>query len=381
MHICFLTNEYPKKNLNPGGVGVFLKNLAPSLVKQGHKVTIIGVNNSEKMEDYREDGVRLIRFPHPEVKGLNWLIIARELNAQIRRVHEQSKIDVIEGAELAFAFLFKIPGVKNVIRLHGGHYFFSESENRGINWWKGWQERRSFAKADAIIAVSDYVRTHTAKYHDIESKPIQTIRYPIDLERFAPIDRFDVDPYSMVFIGTICEKKGVRNLIEAFHQVSKIRPEAKLSIYGKDWFYPNGVSYREEMHELVRQLEAQSFISIHDAVPYSQVPAIYAMHEYCIFPSFMETQGLVAPEAMAMEKVVIFTEKGPGPETIEDGVDGYLCNPLSVAHIKQTVLRAFENRAQNITIAKRARESVRRKFGQDRAIQENLDFYTSIIHG
>ena len=58
----------------------------------------------------------------------------------------------------------KIKNIKYVIRLHGGHHFFAEAENRGINKWKGFQEKRSFKKADAFIAVSNYVKNHTATY-------------------------------------------------------------------------------------------------------------------------------------------------------------------------------------------------------------------------
>lgn len=60
------------------------------------------------------------------------------------------EFDLVEGAELS-AFLPKIKEIKYIIRLHGGHHF-AEGENRGINWWKGFQEKRSFKKADAFIA-------------------------------------------------------------------------------------------------------------------------------------------------------------------------------------------------------------------------------------
>ena len=76
-----------------------------------------------------------------------------QFNELIKEIHSTEPIDVIETSELGLAFLEKIKSVKYIIRLHGGHHFFSEAENRGINWWKGWQEKRSFKKADAFIAV------------------------------------------------------------------------------------------------------------------------------------------------------------------------------------------------------------------------------------
>ena len=67
-------------------------------------------------------------------------------------MHKKKPINSIEGAELSFAFLPKIKDIKYVIRLHGGHHFFAVAENREINKWKGFQEKRSFKKADAIIS-------------------------------------------------------------------------------------------------------------------------------------------------------------------------------------------------------------------------------------
>lgn len=381
MHICFLTHEYPKENLNPGGVGVFLRSFAPSLVAAGHSVTILGVNNIHQREESVEKGVRIIRIKKPKIKGLNWLLIAKDLNKSLKTIHSEYSLDIVEGAELSLAFIKKIQGIKYIIRLHGGHYFFAESENRSINPWKGFQEKKSFEKADGIIAVSDYVRSHTSKFHDFSKYHLKTIRYGIDLDKFKPQDNTVFAPLSMVFVGTICEKKGVENLVLAFKHVIDKYPEASLSIYGKDWFFPDGSSYTERIKELVKDLNLDRSISIFGPVPHARIPDIYASHEFCIFPSFMETQGLVAPEAMAMEKVVIFTDKGPGPETIVDGETGYLCNPLSVSDISQTIIRAFRNRKKNQLIGQEARITVFSKFCPSKTIPQNLAFYQEVVNG
>ncbi|WP_026952135.1 glycosyltransferase family 4 protein [Algoriphagus mannitolivorans] len=381
MHICFLSHEYPKNGLNPGGVGVFLRGIAPKIVQKGHQVTILGANNTDQFEEYEEEGVRIIRVENPQLAGINWFLIAQKLNFHLKRIHRETPLDIVEGSELSFAFLSKISGVKFVIRLHGGHYFFAESENRGINWWKGWQERKSFSKADGVIAVSDYVRMHTAKFHSIESYPIETIRYAIDTDKFYPRPEILPPSYSMVFLGTICQKKGVENLILAFAQVIKTYPNAKLDLYGKDWFYPDGSSYTQKMKTLIDRLDLIGSVRLLPPVHHDKVPETFAHYEYCIFPSFMETQGLVAPEAMAMEKVVIFTQKGPGPETITHLENGYLCDPLSVRNIEETILTAFENRNKNSEIGKNAKLQVLNTFSSKGTIDKNLNFYRRIIHG
>jgi glycosyltransferase involved in cell wall biosynthesis len=378
MHICFLTHEYPKPGLNPGGVGIFLKTYAPELVKAGHHVTVLGVNDQPMDEDSIEEGVRIIRIKKPSVPGLNWFIIALKLNEVLKDINGQNPLHLIEGSELAFAFLQKIEGVQYLIRLHGGHHFFSESENRKIDTWKGYQERKSFQKADAFIAVSDYVKVHTAKYLSFGKKPIKTIRYMIDQNKFRTTSSDQEAPeYSLVFAGTICEKKGVGNLIDALKIVKIKYPKVRLDIFGKEWFFSDGSSYTTLMREKLKE-GLQEIVFIHPPVSHDQIPGVYKSAEICIFPSFMETQGLVAPEALAMGKVVIFTEKGPGPEIISNGINGFLCNPLDINSIADAIIEAFESRSRFEEIGKKAVETVQEMFNIQKVLNDNLKFYNQV---
>ena len=96
------------------------------------------------------------------------------------------------------ALLSNKHSAKKVIRLHGGHHFFSEAEKREINWRKGLLEKRSFKKADAFIAVSNYVKDHTQKYLSFHGKPVEVINHPIDTsEATLDVDIKDTDFTSM----------------------------------------------------------------------------------------------------------------------------------------------------------------------------------------
>jgi glycosyltransferase involved in cell wall biosynthesis len=380
MNICFLTHEYPKPGLNPGGVGVFLKTFLPVLTKKGINVTVLGANNSNSLEDTVVDKVRIIRIPNPKIKGINWWLIAKGLNKKLKEIHAESPLDIVEASELAFAFLEKPKGVKFIIRLHGGHHFFTESENRKIQFWKGFQEKRSFKKADAFIAVSEYVKVHTGNLLSFNNKPVKKIRYGIDTDKFNfTSDGINSNPHSLVFVGTVCEKKGVKNLVLAIDQVKNQFPNVHLDIYGKDWYFSNGDSYKDMIREMIKG-RLESHIQIHDPVPHDLIPEIYGSAEICIFPSFMETQGLVALEAMAMGKLVIFTDKGPGPETIQHGIDGFLCNPLEVSSVAGTIREAFEALERKKEISRAARKTIEENFQFESILHENLSFYNQVIH-
>jgi glycosyltransferase involved in cell wall biosynthesis len=94
----------------------------------------------------------------------------------------------------------------------------------------------------------------------------------------------------------------------------------------------------------------------------------------------METQGLVAPEAMAMEKPVVFSEFGPGPETIENFKTGLLCNPHNVQDIVEKISWFINNSDKIENIGKNARAFVLKKFNLQDILDKNIRFYEHIIN-
>lgn len=380
MHICFLTNEYPKAGFPHGGLGSFVKTMAEALVKNGLQVTVIGLNYTPADETESVNGVHIIRIRKSNVKGLAWYFNSKNIAKTIAAIHKKNPIDIVEGAELSLAFLPKIKEIKYVIRLHGGHHFFAEGENRGITWWKGFQEKRSFKKADAFIAVSNYVKSHTARYLSYHNKPVEIIFNPINSQLFQPQD-VAIEINNITFAGTLCEKKGVRQLIQAFPMVKEQFPNAILNLYGRDWLFPDGSSYVKMLQEkeLPKLGEYANDVVFHGAVSFVEIPNAYAKAAVCIFPSHMETLGLVAPEAMAMEKPVIFTKLGPGPEVIADGATGWLCNPHLPEDIANTIIQVLSHPQKAQEVAKQGRRFVSEKFALHEITQNNIDFYKKIL--
>lgn len=380
MHICFLTNEYPKAGFPHGGIGSFVKTLATALVKNGFEVSVVGINYTPENEIQNIEGVNVYRLKRSNLKGLSWYFNSRAINLKIREIHQQNPIQIIEASELGLAFVSKIKAIKYIIRLHGGHHFFAESEKRKINKWKGFQEKRSFKKSDAFIAVSHFVKNHTEKYLTYDNKPIAYISNPVDTDFFKPRENKGVEKNRIVFAGTVCEKKGIRQLIQSFPFVKEHFPDATLEIYGRDWFFPDGSSYIKMLEEKeIPQLgEVAKDIHFNGLVSYNDIPQVYADASVCVFPSHMETQGLVAPEAMAMQKAVIFTKYGPGPEAIEDFKTGLLCDPYNPKDIAEKIIWIFSNKEKVEKMSDEAREFVLKKYGLEGIVHQNINFHKNI---
>lgn len=377
MHICFITNEYPKIGFPHGGVGTFVQTFGKKLAERGHQVSVVGINYIPIDEKENSDSVAIYRIRPSKIRGLTWFLNAQRVNKKIKQLHAANPIDIIETAELGIAFLNKLKGIKYIIRLHGGHHFFAEAENRGINNWKGFQEKRSFSKADAFIGVSNYVKKHTEKYLGYHGKPVAIISNPIALSKFYPSDKSKQIPFSIVFAGTVCEKKGIRQLVQALPLVLEKFPDAHLEVYGRDWLFSDKSSYIDFLKKETPKTVLEKIIFL-GAINHDFLPVAYEKAAVCVFPSHMETQGLVAPEAMAMEKTVIFTTLGPGPEIIEDLKTGLLCNPLDPKDIAAKIIWVFENSEASNEIGAEARKSAVSRFNIEDSLERNIKFYKSL---
>jgi glycosyltransferase involved in cell wall biosynthesis len=378
MHIVYITSEYPQANIPHGGVGTFVQTIARELVKQNISVSVVGINNSNEDKQFEDQGVFIYLLPKSKLRVVGGLINYHSINKKLRDIHKNKLVSVVESTELSLAFIHKLPEVKYLIRLHGGHHFFAESENRGVNWWKGFQEKRSFRNADAFVAVSKFVKDHTEKYLSYQNKKIQIIFYPINFELFKPKLNIDEDSFKIVFAGTICEKKGVKQLIEAFINVKNKYPKLTLELYGRDWKFKNGNSYIEFIKSTFSK-EDLNGISFLGSIEHKDLPLKFQKATICVFPSHMETLGLVAPEAMAMEKAVVFTEKGPGREVIDHNISGLLCDPLNPTDIAKQILFLLDNNESRISLGINARKKALKMFSSELIIQENIEFYKSII--
>jgi glycosyltransferase involved in cell wall biosynthesis len=262
--------------------------------------------------------------------------------------------------------------------MHGGHHFFAEGEQRKLNKWRAYQENRSFTKADGFIGVSQYVVNHTRKFLQIGNRPIRVIMYPINLSLFSAASFNGIVPFRLVFAGTIIEKKGIRQLVLAMSTIVAKFPLVELHAYGRDWIDSGGHSFLEKLFDIIPdQLKKQ--IHFHGSVEQIDLPGIYAKGHICVFPSHIETLGLVAPEAMAMQRAVVYTQIGPGPEVITPGESGWLCDPHDPNDIASKIIEAFSDEEELRRRAKLGSEKVRKQFNINSILDQNINFYKEVI--
>lgn len=377
MHIVFLTNEYPFGEFAHGGIGSFVQNLARNLVLHKIQVSVVGISAKELKEKELDNGVEIHRIKQSAIKYGKFIFNSLEIRMKLKEIHSIKPIDIVEGSELSFAFLPKNTPYKKVIRMHGGHHFFAVTLNKKPALWRSFQEITSFKKADALIAVSEYVGEITKQLVKFRL-PYTTIYNFIDLNRFKNSNKESFESNSIVFIGTICEKKGVKQLVEAFPLIKEQQRNAKLHLVGRDWKSKEIKSYTAYLKTLIA-IEHINDIIFHGAVSYDAIPTFLEKAHVCVYPSHMESFGLTVVEAMAMEKPIVFSTIPPFKEIITDTISGLACNPMDATDIAEKIIKLLSNRDLAPKIGENARDEVLQKFNLNAIVAQNINFYKSLI--
>jgi len=376
MHICYICNEYPPAS--HGGIGSMVQALSRSLVARGHAVTVVGIYSPESQGRSLDEGVEVIRLPHTRMRGTGLLVNGSRLREALVRIHRQRPIDLLEGSELSFAFTPRTLPFPTLIRMNGGHHFFAVTLGEEPRPWRSWLERRSFSRATHLCAVSRYVASTTSRLLGLDGREIEIIPNPVDVVHFFPRQPSTEEASLIVFVGTVCEKKGIRQLIEAMPRIVEYVPDARLLVCGRDSIDPkSGRSFSLQLQQTLPAGVADR-VSFTGHVNHASLPDTLARAAVCVYPSHMEALPLAWLEGLAMGKAVVASSTGPGPEVIEDGVSGLLCDPHDPAAIAARIIAVLGDHELRKRLGEDARRDVMTRFSLSTLVARNETFYERV---
>ena len=385
VHIGLLTREWPPEVY--GGAGVHVEFLVPRL-RELIEVDVHCFGGPRSGEGVHS---------HDTAPGLE------RANQALRTLSADLSIAAaLDGVELVHShtwyanhaghlakILYDVPHVVTAHSLEPRRPWKAEQLGGGYRL-SSWVEQTAYESADAIIAVSEGMRTDVLScYPDLDPTRVRVVRNGIDSSAYHPVTEMDalrhygVDPDRpiVVFVGRITRQKGVGHLIAAAHQFD---PDAQLVLCAGAPDTPEiAAETRAAVSELATAREGVFWIQ--KMLQPAEVRQFLSHATVFVCPSVYEPLGIVNLEAMACGTAVVASDVGGIPEVVDDGKTGRLVHydaadestfRMGLAEAVNEVLAAPE-RAAEMGVA--GRERAVREFSWASVAEQTVAVYESVL--
>ncbi len=230
-------------------------------------------------------------------------------------------------------------------------------------------------QSDAVTAVSGFLARETRDVFGVE-RPVEVIPNFVDARRFRPGDdpgrrsRWAApDEALLIHASNFRPVKNLPAVVAAFARVAAVRP-ARLLLLGDGPELAPTLARLQELGLGDRVAAPGMVQALEDLLPLADV---------LLLPSWHESFGLVALEAMACGVPVIATDRGGTDEFLDDGVNGYLRAPDDHAGIAAAVLGLLADPGLQRHIAEEARRDAAERFGARCVLRQYVELYDRVL--
>jgi len=414
LNIAFVSIEFPPRIF--GGLGTYVTSMSAKCVEMGHRVWIFTPNNGKELplqetmdgiEVYRPRSVSCVdtfrHFASPDTLdrwgegGIDFLcdlISYNHLSAHLLEdLMETEHIDICIAHDwlgLPAALSVKrdtgIPIIYHIHSTEAGRSLGSPNPQL-VSF-----EMMGIQLADTVITVSHAMKDELITMGADPGK-VHVCHNGIDAKTFAPshIDKrqlsltrkqYNIAPDNAVilFLGRLEQVKGPDKLVKAMSEVIESNPAARLVMVGSG-----------TQEGLIRDMITQYSLDHHVFINTSFLDDIskihhYAMADVCVFPSLYEPFGIVALEAMAMEKPVVAGARGvSGLREIvitppASRPTGMHVNPIDPGDIAWGINTVLHDRDVARLWGKNGRQRVLDTFSWNSIAKKTLKIYEGIIN-
>ena len=286
MKILYIIPEF-----NEGGAEYHLLNLIRGLAAR-HEITL--ATNGGTLESLLPENVKIIHVESAR-KNIFTIIYAALKLARLNKKFCWDIIHVHSRVPAWVAWLLSsLTGIKWLMTAHALY-----SLNLGLTPLK---------HADGVICVSESVKAHLQKY--LPDKNVKIIYNGINQpENFN--NSSQESTIKFLFVGRLTGIKGLDIAIKAL--VRLVKYKWTLDIIGEG-------SKREELYNLVKNLNLSDRVTFHGAKSKSQVNLFMSKSSCLLFPSLSEGMGLSVLEAASMRLPVIASDLPALREISEGGL-------------------------------------------------------------
>ncbi|HZO71399.1 MAG TPA: glycosyltransferase [Ktedonobacteraceae bacterium] len=187
-------------------------------------------------------------------------------------------------------------------------------------------EQRLIQRADRIIAATADERVQVIRLCGASASKVEVVPCGVDLKLFVPHDRHQAREYLgvkserpvLLFAGRLDPFKGPDVLLRA---AAMMEQDAQVVIVGGKL---TGDKDLQQLQALARELKISARVKFLGARPQEELPIIYSAADVMVMPSYHESFGLAAVEALACGTPVVATRAGGLTTIVRQGETGFL---------------------------------------------------------
>lgn len=179
----------------------------------------------------------------------------------------------------------------------------------------------------------------------------------------------------ILFFGNIRPYKGLDLLVQAFAEVRKKIPAARLLIAGQ------AMGSFASCEKLIGELNLHSCVDIRCGyIPDAEIPALLNSAAVAALPYRDIDQSAALMLMYAHGVAIVATRVGGIPEVIRDGETGILVSPNDSIALADSITNLLQNRQLARRLSANARADARDRFSWDRIADQTLSFYRQIMN-
>lgn len=274
----------------------------------------------------------------------HWLLAMRRIGL----VHVHGASDASFWRKLLFMVPAFVAGCPVLFHLHGGG-FVDFYRRRG-------RVGRSLVRL--VLRRSQRVVVLSAQWEE-EIRAIASAARPVIIANPVevpdpPRDHLNPATLDVAFLGRLERDKGIYDLLEAFVEVQRRFPAARLRCAGDGDLA--GVRRRAEALGIEKAVECLGWIGDREKW------ALLSTSAVCALPSYYEGLPMAVLEAMAAAVPVVATRVGGIPAAITDGVEGVLIAPGDCHALSASLCRLLEDADLRVRMGQAARARTEREF-------------------